>query len=381
MNADWRFIGSVCRDAERDLGDLVPHIVRCIRTELPEYAVVPLAEHEQMVSQQLAGLLRGLANQRLPGPAESGHGRLLGLRRAEQGISVDALLGAYHVGYRELWNILLERARSQSPERAGRLLGLVNLIWAWLHTLTSAAADGYAEVVRAREESRSSLGHQFLEALYGGQAAAESTGLLARALGLDPGAEFQAVCCERAVRSAEDLDGLQHRLRTTSGSCLAITRGSTLVILFQRVPAGQIVELLPGGTRQLTAGVGLPRPGLPGAAASIADAEQALAVSQRRGHVVWFGADWLVATLQPHWERLRPLVGAEPAVLQPHLCEAVRAFATHRFSVTASAHSLGVHPNTVKYRLDRWQRLTGWDPRTLDGLVRSMLCIAFQPSA
>lgn len=31
----------------------------------------------------------------------------------------------------------------------------------------------------------------------------------------------------------------------------------------------------------------------------------------------------------------------------------------------------------MKYRLDRWQQLTGWDPRTLDGLLRSLLSITF----
>jgi DNA-binding PucR family transcriptional regulator len=48
-------------------------------------------------------------------------------------------------------------------------------------------------------------------------------------------------------------------------------------------------------------------------------------------------------------------------------------------SATAAARSLHVHPNTLTYRLDRWHRLTGWDPRTFDGLERSMLVLAQQP--
>jgi hypothetical protein len=58
----------------------------------------------------------------------------------------------------------------------------VNLLLAWLRILTGAAADGYAEAVRAGEEIRANLGHQLLQALYGGQAGAESTAHLARAI-------------------------------------------------------------------------------------------------------------------------------------------------------------------------------------------------------
>jgi sugar diacid utilization regulator len=34
---------------------------------------------------------------------------------------------------------------------------------------------------------------------------------------------------------------------------------------------------------------------------------------------------------------------------------------------------LYLHPNTVTYRLDRWQHLTGWNPRSLDGLLSSVV--------
>jgi hypothetical protein len=398
---DWLFIRSICHDTEQDLPAIVASIVRDIRPDLPEYAVVPVAEHEQTVQQELRGLLHGLASRRLPGTIESSHARQLGRRRAEQGIPVEAVLGAYHIGYRELWNILLSRARSENPAQAEHLLAIVNLTWSWLRTLTGAAADGYAEAVRAREVGRTRQGHQLLEALYSGRVTAESTEPLARALAFDPRRDFQAICCPEAMWSLEGLDGLRRRLRGstvpgsivpggavpggaapgstghgTTGACIAITRGPTLVILFQQILADQILKLLSDGTRTLVAGVGLPRSGLAGAAASIADAEQALTLAQRQGRVVRFDADWLAATLQPHLGRLQPLIGAAPTALQPHLSEAVLAYAGHRFSVTASAQSLGVHPNTVKYRMDRWQQLTGWDPRTLDGLLRSVLSIA-----
>jgi DNA-binding PucR family transcriptional regulator len=35
----------------------------------------------------------------------------------------------------------------------------------------------------------------------------------------------------------------------------------------------------------------------------------------------------------------------------------------------------------VKYRLDRWEQLTGWDPRTWDGLTASMVALGLPDPA
>jgi DNA-binding PucR family transcriptional regulator len=81
---------------------------------------------------------------------------------------------------------------------------------------------------------------------------------------------------------------------------------------------------------------------------------------------------------------LTSLVGAPVAVAEVtgkgqvvaaqagHLADAVEAFADHGLSVVAAARALHVHPNTVIYRLGRWQTLTGWDPRTFRGLALSI---------
>jgi sugar diacid utilization regulator len=86
---------------------------------------------------------------------------------------------------------------------------------------------------------------------------------------------------------------------------------------------------------------------------------------------------WLWATLADAEERLRELLtsGAEVAAKHPHLAQAVAAFGEHGFSVSEAARQLEVPANTVGYRLERWSGLTGWDPRTFDGLVRSLAAI------
>jgi DNA-binding PucR family transcriptional regulator len=52
-----------------------------------------------------------------------------------------------------------------------------------------------------------------------------------------------------------------------------------------------------------------------------------------------------------------PLTAPGPALL-----ETVRAYLEHGRALEATARALFVHPNTVRYRLRRVTRLTGWDP-------------------
>jgi DNA-binding PucR family transcriptional regulator len=111
------------------------------------------------------------------------------------------------------------------------------------------------------------------------------------------------------------------------------------------------------------------------------DAERALSLAVRTSGAVDFHDRWLDATLFAHRHRLAPLLRTETDVAgsHPHLASAVRAYAGQGFSVSAAARSLHLHPNTVSYRLERWRQLTGWDPRTVDGLTRSLLSLRLFP--
>jgi hypothetical protein len=374
---DPGFVETLCDEIAANSADMAKRIVDEIRAEQPSYWPVESAEHQEMVREQVLAVMDGLTSRRLPSPANVDKARALGGRRAEQGLPMEAVIGAYHIGCRELWSALLTRARAEDPRQAEHLLELVNLLFAWMRVLTGAAADGYGQAARAREQMRTRLGLQFLEALYGGQATAESTMRLARALDFDPYGEFQVICCPPDSCPVKNLDSFRERLRSGTGTFSAIARETALVILFQEIPASRIVELLEGRDGTVAAGVGLARPGLTGAAESLADAQRALRLAERQGGVVDFGTNWLTASLLSQIDRLQPLISTGQTVRQPHLRDAVRAYAQHGFSIAAGAQELGIHPNTMKYRLDRWTELTGFDPRTLDGLLRSLLDIAF----
>ncbi|MFD0855599.1 PucR family transcriptional regulator, partial [Actinomadura adrarensis] len=306
--------------------------------------------------------------------------RELGRQRARQGVPVEAVIGAYHIGYRELWNVLLARADAYGTGLGERLVRLVNLVWTWVSLVSSASADAHAETVRSQQAWQISIGHRFLDALRAGDDAAEETAFMARALGFDPDGTFQALCAPLSgplERPEERIEPLRRRLEALPGIVRAAVRGTLLLIVAQDAASEAILATVHDVLPKTPLGIGLRREGLGGAVASIVDGELALAGMAPTQGTVFFEEEWLAATLFPQRRRLVPLLrhGPDMAVSYPHLADAVRAFAHNGFSVTASARALHVHPNTVKYRLDRWQALTGWDPRTHDGLTRSLLSL------
>jgi hypothetical protein len=151
---------------------------------------------------------------------------------------------------------------------------------------------------------------------------------------------------------------------------------------------GAVLVLVQGGDLDPVAGVlgeqglacvaaGLARTGRYAARESLQDARAAAAVARGRAGRWAFAELWPMALADESGERLEPLIGPVAALARnhPHLAEAVGAFADHGFTVSSAARALSVHPNTLSYRLERWQELTGVEVRTVAGLVASRTAV------
>ena len=75
-------------------------------------------------------------------------------------------------------------------------------------------------------------------------------------------------------------------------------------------------------------------------------------------------ADKAALRLIPQWTRHLTPAGAGQS---DELARTIRAFADCSFNVKQTARRLGVHTNTVYFRLNRINKLTGIDPRTYSG--------------
>ncbi len=349
-----------------------------IRAEVPGYAVLPHAEHTRDVQVQIETIITGIKTRRPP-PAEAVELiRAVGRRRAACQLSLPDVVEAYHIAYREIWNELLAGARRHDPDLTPELAGEVAPVWLWFHRLAAAMAEGHASELRSRDATRQALRRQLLEALTD-RADGSRADRVASGLGFDPAGEFTVACA--SPLDEEAADQLDSVLADAVPPAACVHDGGRAVLITQG-PAAAAVAAVPRRQGQLPVrtGTGLPRAGLAGAAASFADAADALGLAHDRGRDVRFADEWLLTMLHAGRGRLDGLLAAGAAVAaeHPRLAETVRAYAGCGYSVSACARRLHIHPNTAAYRLGRWQELTGWDVQTFPGLAASMVCLGLR---
>nr|WP_244502715.1 helix-turn-helix domain-containing protein [Streptomyces hygroscopicus] len=372
-------LGRLCGVLTDRIDEISEMLTERIRTEIPSYAQMPREEHDRTVRATAQTLLSSLAAGEEPAADQLREIQLASRRRSYYGLPVYDVLAAFHVVARELW----EQLRQAHDGDEGALIELVGPIWLWIQAMSSVVVDAYIEEAGARHSYEAGLRQRLFELLRGGGATDEQVREIARELGFDPSGRFQALCAPAGAWSQGQLDPLHRAARQLGGTVQCGLHGAVLIVLAQNVPTAKVVSRVSqlGGSGVLL-GVGLLREGLVGAEMSIGDAERALRLAPGGGSgVIRFEDVWLQASLTGAEQRLEPLFTRARQVARenPILVDAVRAFSRCGFTLSGAATELGVHPNTVGYRLARWQDLTGLDPRTLPGLLRSVLADLTDP--
>lgn len=353
-----------------DMPVLARGVVREIRARIPEYDRVPLGDHADHVQEQQERIIAALIDDRGLDEEDLRRAAALGRLRATQGVSVEGVISAYHVGNRELWRLIDEhadRGRAFLPELAGRM-------WEAIHVTSTEITAAHSMVARARHTQSLTMRHRFVELLDRGGSDPELLDI-ATSLGFDVGGEFVAAYITAGERPGNIAETLHEELEYLDGVSFAIQQGGLLLVVAQGPDLGALRELVLALEPVPCAGIGLHRQGLDGARRSIRDAAEALLLTGPDDPVAAFGEEWWLAALLAQRDRLEPSLRPvrEIASGNPHLVEAVQAFAGSGFSVSTAAKTLHVHPNSVAYRLDRWATLTGWNPRTFDGLAHSLV--------
>jgi hypothetical protein len=372
-------VADICRRIAGRLDTFSGLVFETIVEEISRYGdgSVPPPDLRDSVAANLEMGLLALAENRTASAEEIEVRRELGHRRAAQGMAVDSVLRAYHIGYRALWSELVAEAARTGTETSELLLSVATTAWTWLHQVTDAVAAAHRETNSARESFAIGLRQHLVELLFWGDLESPELRSLTESLGMDPAGDFLAVYllpdCEDPTSTAR----LQLQLADVPGVHYMGTRRRAHLLFSQRPGPDQIVELAGRLAPGCLLGIGLTRKALPGARASLGDAERALAATLHRGGAAAYEEIWPIATVLQEADRLRPLLARAIAVARdnPDLAQAVEAYAQSGFSFANAGRKLFVHANTVIYRLDRWSKLTGWDPRSWDGLMKSMIAL------
>jgi len=337
------------------LGPIADSVVEAIQHEVPPYARPLEGDFGRGIRMGTEVALRRFVGDEQDARSDDVY-RRLGAGEYRAGRGLDALQSAYRVGARVAWRQISDTAAAAgASERAQR--NLAEAMFAYIDRIAGESVEGYAEAqlhdAGDVDRRRTELAEMLLAGVAGDDAELARIAESAR-WPLPRTVACLAVAGERA-------DGAR---RLLSGETLGVRIGESTGIVVPHPVALDRESLRLAERLGLTVAVG-PAVELAEAQVSMRLARRALAlgtpggppvVAERRlAEIALLGAPE-VAVLRRRL--LAPLEGQTPAS-RARLEATLLQWLRHRGAQGAIAAELGVHPQTVRYRMTRLRELMG----------------------
>src|SRR3954454_20576678 len=148
-------VATLVAQIEDELEAVVATIGERIREEIPDFRRLPSEALAAAVRGNVSRALDALRELRDPTPEELARAAAVGRERAEQGVTVDAVLHAYRISITAVWSRFGELARGQGAD-VGTVLAFSETLWLWADAVMDvvAAAHREVELEHAREEQQ-----------------------------------------------------------------------------------------------------------------------------------------------------------------------------------------------------------------------------------
>ncbi|WP_232064325.1 PucR family transcriptional regulator [Paraburkholderia dioscoreae] len=324
----------------------------------------------------------------LSGSAPSGEEletfREYGRRRVQQGVPLEALLRAFRLGSRELWCFYIELDEKDDSLRDELLFQISPYLMEFFDIMAQIISQTYLEEQYKQARWRESLRYQLHSIIFNFPEDTEGFAKTAAALRLDGTIPRIALAIDvdridsNSPSFKSELDRIvaatARRLKLPVDELVAIWfRGQLLVWIPSRLgdlmsindrqvgkQIASIAETLP----EIRAiGVGLMGEGAAGWATSADEASRALGFGRARSgeeRVRLYSEIVVEESVRGAKNALRYLVSlVEQLASEPDLLETLGTYfdQLQRRKVTASV--LGIHPNTLNYRLERIENILG----------------------
>jgi hypothetical protein len=364
-------------------------LIRAVRDDVPEsiertiertrvmhsYDDVGVPVIRELVRHSYDAVLDGLEERRGPGSQDDGAVfETAGERRARQGVVIREMLMLWRIGLRNLYE-LARKVAADAPGRDPLLLEFLELALAWVDFAMVHAAEGHrrGELGHAREQQHAQT--NCVRRVLSGVASAAEIHASVGALGLDPDVLYHAV--RARPLPTVDIAAIEEYL----GSNGLVRRGNGLTAVLDGDACG-FVATLPGAPAPIAVGRSDPAR-LSDMESAFRQAGRALETALTLGAKGVFGFDQL---------SIYPAVAADPdlgGVMLARYVEPVAAIAggatilttiehylANDRSVDLTAKDLGVHANTVRHRLERFEQITGRSLRETETLVELYWALA-----
>jgi len=371
-----------------------------LRKESPEYRNAVddefTAESKSHCGELLETIIR-LAAGRPLGPDPFAFVRRHAEWRARHQVPLVASLHAYRLAHKTYWNVTRTPLAGHKKQReALRALSMLSEFWIELFEAVGAVLEEAHAAEEARAFAQNTQAHARLieELLDGVGPSSPETRQLLALCGIRPGMKLSIVVFRRLPPAGSlpvDVEVANRslaRLLNQSippaqfGKLVALRNGEVVLLAAANTaPTQGIAKLLARGvfTRKApldaVAGISLDKDSVANLPEALEEARIALEFAGPGRVVLRFGdidlAEFLArrpsgpaSRLIPAWLRESHGSGAEP-----DLIATIRAFAHCSLNVKGTARELGVHTNTVYFRLNQIKDRTGVDPRTFRGLT------------
>lgn len=366
-----------------DIGRL---LAQRYREEIVEYRSMPDGFIEQDVAptarKNLEAVLSGLTHHESERASHLEQFRDSAIRRFQQGVPMQALLHAYRLWGHTVWEEVLKAPQTQANPAAA--LVLAGRIMKHVDLVSTTVAQAYLQKATGVIHDWEMVRRDLVEALIAGNAP-ERVASHAPAFKLADDARYFVILLRPRPTSPIPepgtmrvaLDAIERRLVAASIPVpLAVIRGEEIVVICR--PGDQAVDLrdstsaLAGHFPEFLIGIGRLHSTLTGIARSYVDAQDAILsaplIADGKPRVYMF-ADALVEHVLRESAFRDDLVDEAVAPLRTYdkahrseLVNTLRAYIDGGFNLAQAAVDLQVQPNTVKYRLQRIQALTGYNP-------------------
>ncbi|MET9650764.1 PucR family transcriptional regulator [Streptomyces sp. JL2001] len=362
-------------------------VVARLVEQLPVYGTLPSEQLRGEIVRQVANGIRSCAEVlrtgELPGETEQAEIRESAARRADEGVPLESVVGAYHLGAEECAAQVL--AAAEPGDLRDVLLAQRRLL-AYLRLVSCAVAAGYVQERQAalgdRQVALQSLLSRLLE---GGSPHAEAAraGIhlppcyLVLSIGLGPHPDELLPDVNTGVAVRRKLRRLRNELqRQTTGVPLSALSGDGgLVLIPHQRPAAEwgavdrerlsrlIDELGRMCGAELIAGAAAAAPEDVSQAVRLAGEVREIAEASGRGPGLHLLDDVLLEyqLSRPSPARAGLAALLDPLDARPELSDTLRTFVACGLDRRRTAARLQVHPNTVDYRLRKAMELTGLD--------------------
>lgn len=315
----------------------------------------------------------------------------IGCRRMHQGIPLQSVLRAFRIGSAQIWGQFIELAEKEPALRDELLFQVSPYLLEFFDVMAQSISNAYLKEQYNKVRWRESLSYQLCNIIFNFDSESKNFSNIADTLGLDSGGPRIALAMSFAdvdsIISSLDTDkvlvAVARYLKVTTDNLLGTWNNGRFVIWVPAMRgdsintndhaiAGQVAALtsVVPGIRML--GIGLMGYGADGWADSAKEAALALDYGISRGHGIHMYSDVAVQeTVRTCRSVQRYIVSIiEDLSVQPELLQTLEVFLQHSRQHKVTSNELGIHPNTLAYRLGRIEKILGADLNDLAWLAK-----------